>query len=111
MQLGEGNHVLEQAPRIERSPHAVGDRSGPVSYHDVVVELGVPGPRIPVGEGGRHHALDVLLDHTGFARTGVEDLAFGVGENDLDGLAVAGIDRRFGIRVGQCPGHRDRLGR
>ena len=68
MQLAEHDHALEQAPRIERAPHSVGDRAGPVGHHHMVMELGVTGPRVEVGEGRGHHALDVFLDHAVLAR-------------------------------------------
>jgi hypothetical protein len=54
----------------------------------MIVELGVAGPRIEVGEGGRHDTLDVFLDDAALARARVENLLFGVGEDDLDGSAV-----------------------
>ena len=108
--LGEGDHGLVEAPGIERAPDAVGDRLRPVGHHHMVVELGVPGPRIPVGEGGGHHAFDVFLDHAVGTRARVEHLALGVGEHYLDGLAMAGVDLCLGVPVGQGPGHRDRLG-
>ena len=110
VQLGESHDGLEQAPGIERPPLAVGDRAGAVGHHHVVVELGIPGPRIPVGEGRGHYALDVFLDHAVGARARVEDLSLGVGEHDLDGPAMAGIDLCLGLPIGQCPGHRDRFG-
>ena len=75
----------------------------------MVVQLGVPGPRVPVSEGRGHHALDVFLHDAVDARARVEHLAFGVGEHHLDGLAMAGVDLRLGVPVGQRPGHRDRL--
>ena len=101
---------LEQATRIERPPDAVRDGAGPVGHHDMVVELGVTGPRVPVGERGGHHTLDVLLDHATLARARTEHLAFGVGQHDVDGPAVAVVDERLGLLVGQRPGHRHRLG-
>ena len=101
---------LEQAPRIERPPRAVGDRAGPVGHHHMVVELGVPGPRIPMGEGGGHDSFNVFLDHAVGARARVEHLALGVGEHDLDGAAMAGVDLCLGVPVGQCPGRGYRLG-
>ncbi len=66
---------------------AVGDRLRPVGHHHMVVELGIPGPRIPVGEGGGHDAFDVFLDHAVGARARVEHLALGVGEDHFDGAA------------------------
>ena len=106
VQLGESHDGLEQAPGIERPPRAVGDRAGAVGHHHVVVELGVPGPRVPVGEGGGHDSFDVFLDHAVGARTRVEHLALGVGEHDLDGAAMAGVDPGLGLPVGQRPGRR-----
>ncbi len=76
----------------------------------MVMELGVTGPRIEVGEGGGHHALDVFLDHAVLARARVEDLELGVGEHDLDGPSMAGGDRFLGVGIGQGPRRRDRLG-
>ena len=111
VELGESHDGLEQPPAIERAPCPVGDRAGPVGHHHVVVELGVPGPRVAVGEGGGHHSVDVLLDHAVGARARVEHLALGVGEDDLDGPPVAGVDQGLGLPVGQCPGDRDRLRR
>ena len=63
VELGEGDHVLEEGPPVEGPPLTVGDRAGPVGHHHVVVELGVPGPRIPVGERSGHDTLDVFLEH------------------------------------------------
>ena len=109
MQLGESHDGLEQAPRIERPPRAVGDRAGAVGHHHMVVELGIPGPRVPVGEGGGHDSFNVFLDHAVGARTRVEHLALGVGEHDLDGAAMAGVDLCLGLPVGQRPGGGHRL--
>ena len=111
VQLGESHDGLEQAPRIERPPRAVGDRAGAVGHHHMVVELGIPGPRVPVGEGGGHDSFNVFLHHAVGARTRVEHLALGVGEHDLDGAAMAGVDPGLGLPVGQRPGDGDRLGR
>ena len=94
VQFGQGDQALEQTPRIERAPGAVGERAGPVGHHHVVVELGVAGPRVEVGEGGGDHAFDVFLDDAIGARARMEHLAFGVGEHDLDGPAMAGVDLR-----------------
>ena len=106
VELGKGDHVLEQGPAVEGPPPAVGDRSGPIRHHHVVMELGIPGPRIPVGERGGHDALDVLLDHPAGPRTRAEHLFLGVGEHHLDGPAVAVIDHGFGVGIGQRPGGR-----
>ncbi len=76
----------------------------------MVVKLGVAGPRVPVGERGGHHTLDVLLYHATLARARVEHLAFGVGQHDVDGPAVAVVDERLGLPVGQGPGCGHRLG-
>ena len=62
VQFGERDQALEQTPRIERAPDAVGERAGPVGYDHMVVELGVAGPRVEVGKGGGDHALDVFLN-------------------------------------------------
>ena len=102
--------LLNRPRLIERPPLAVGDRAGAVGHHDVVVELGIAGPRVPVGEGRGHHALDVFLDHAVGARARVEDLALGVGEHDLDGAAVARVDLRLGVPIGQRPGDGHRFG-
>ena len=68
--------TLLNRPRESSVRHCpVGDRPGPVGHHHMVMELGVAGPRIPVGERGGHHALDILLDHAVSSRTRVEDLA------------------------------------
>ena len=110
VQLGEGDDVLEQATRIEGPPDAVRDGAGPVGHHHMVVKLGVAGPRVPVGEGGGHHTFDVFLDHATLARARAEHLAFGVGQHDVDGPAVAVVDERLGLPVGQRPGRGHRLG-
>ena len=104
--------TLLNRPRLSSVRHLPSEtRTGAVGHHDVVVELGVAGPRIPVGERHRDHTLDVFLDHAVGARARVEDLALGVGEDDLDGPAVARIDPRLGVPIGQRPGHRHRFGR
>ena len=76
-------------------------RTGPVGHHHMVVELGIPGPRIPVSERGGHDALDVFLDHAVCARAPVEHLALGIGEHHFDGTSVAGLDLFLGLSIGQ----------
>jgi hypothetical protein len=95
VQLGEHHHRLEQPPAIQRPPRPIRHGSGTIGDHHMIVELRVTGMRVPMGERGGHHAVDVLLDHAVGARPGVEHLTLGVGQHHVDGrwiLEAAGSD-------------------
>lgn len=111
VELGEHHRRLEQSPAVQRPPHPVRGRAGTVRHHHVVVELGVAGPGVEMGERRGHHAVDVLFHHAVRARAGAEHLALCVGEDDVDGPAVALVDHRLGLGVRHRPRRRDGLGR
>src|SRR5665213_409825 len=83
---------------------------GPVENNHVVVQLGIAVSRIEVSEACSYDANYVLFDAPLFARSCVEDLALGVGEDLRDRFLVAPVDHFAGLSVGQSPSGRDTLG-
>ena len=70
---------------------------------------GITRATVVVGERCSNHPGHVLLDDTVLPRSGVEDVALRIGEDVLDGPAVALVDDCLGPLVGQGPGNRHRL--
>ena len=60
VKLGERRRRLEDGLGVKRPPLAVGDRSGPVPNHQMVVQLAIVSPAREVGEGRRDDTGDVF---------------------------------------------------
>ncbi len=111
VQFAEHDRRLVQLAGVQGAPLAIRHGQGPVEDHHVVVELGVAGAAVEMGERRRDDPFDVLLGDPARPRTGMEHLGLRIGQDDLDGFAVTVEDDLLRFRIGQRPRHRYPFGR
>lgn len=92
VQRGQGGAGLEDRPAVQGPPPTVGGGAGPVPDDHVIVELGVAGPGVEVGERGGDDPVDRLGHDPVSPRPGREHVRLGVTEHDVDGGSVAVVD-------------------